>query len=96
MTCTRYGPSFKTFVALCNFRTIIDSEEKVFSVTSVESDRKCDGYRPNYRHLTPKVDWNGLCPARFLCHRNGSPDEILSNCLAQTIRESIPKLILAS
>jgi hypothetical protein len=47
--------------------------------------------RTNYRHLTPKVDRNGFCPARFLCHGNGSPDEILSICLAQENREMYPQ-----
>jgi hypothetical protein len=31
----------------------------------------------------------------FLCHGNGSPDEILSICLTQENRELCPKLILA-
>jgi hypothetical protein len=72
------------------FRRIIHSEEKVCSVTFMESVTKFDGYRPNYRHLTPKVDRNGFCPARFMCHGNGSPDEILSIYLAQENREMYP------
>jgi hypothetical protein len=72
------------------FRRIFQSEEKVFSVTFVESVTKSDGYRPNYRHLTPKADWNCFCPARFLCHGNGLPDEILSICLAQENQEMYP------
>jgi hypothetical protein len=50
------------------------------SVGSVDRVTKFDGYRPNYRHLRPKVDRNGLCSSRFLCHRNGTPEEIMSVC----------------
>jgi hypothetical protein len=76
--------------ASVHFRRIIHSEEKVFSVTFVESVTKFYGYRPDYRHLTPKVDRSGFCPVRFLCHGNGSPEEILSTCLAQENREMYP------
>jgi hypothetical protein len=37
-----------------------------------------------------KVDRNGFCHACFLCHGNGSPDEILSICLAKENREMYP------
>jgi hypothetical protein len=40
-------------------------------------------------NLTPNFDRNGFCP-RFLCHENGSPDEILSICLAQKNWEMYP------
>jgi hypothetical protein len=53
----------------------------------VESVTKFDGYRPNYCHLTPKVDRNGFCPARFLCHGNGL---LLPISLAQDNREMYP------
>jgi hypothetical protein len=46
--------------------------------------------RPNCRHLIPMFDRNGFCPARFPCRGNGSPDEILSICLAQENREMYP------
>jgi hypothetical protein len=84
--------SWHALFAFAHFRRIIHSEEKVFSVTLVESVTKFDGYRQNYCHLTPKVNRNGFCPARFLCHGNGSPDEILSICLAQENREYISEL----
>jgi hypothetical protein len=38
----------------------------------------------------PKVDRNCFCRARFLCHRNGSPDEMISTRLAQDDRQMIP------
>jgi hypothetical protein len=44
--------------------------------------------RPNYRHLTMKVNRNGFCSARFLCHENGSTDEMKSICLAQENQET--------
>jgi hypothetical protein len=59
-------------------------------MTFVGSVTKFDEYRPNYRHVTPKFGRNGFCPARFLCHGNGSV------CLAQENRKMIPKLIRAS
>jgi hypothetical protein len=69
------------------YRGITHSKAKVFSVTFVYGATQSDGYRPNYRHLTPKVDRNGFWPARFLCHGNSSPDEILSVCFAQEERK---------
>jgi hypothetical protein len=62
----------------------------LLSVGNVQSVTKFDGYRPHYRQLTPKVDQNGFCPARFLCHGNGSSDDILSICLAQENPEMYP------
>jgi hypothetical protein len=67
----------------------------ILNVGNVQSVTQFDGYRPNYRHLTPKVDRNGFCPARFLCQGNGSPDEILSICLKQENLKIYPKFILA-
>jgi hypothetical protein len=73
----------------------IHPEDKVFSVTFVDSVTKFDGYRPNYRHLTPKIDQNGFCPAHFLDFGNGSPDEILLIFWYRRIGKCVPKLILA-
>jgi hypothetical protein len=77
----------KSFWPYVHFHRIIHSEEKVFSVTFMESLTKFDRYHPNYHHLTLKVDWNDFCPAHFFCHENGSPDDILLMCLAQENQE---------
>jgi hypothetical protein len=90
MTFTRYGWNFNFLQANVHFRRIIYSEQKVFSVTFVESVTRFDGYRPNSHHVTPSDEQNGFCPAHFLCHGIGSPDEILSICLAQDNREMYP------
>lgn len=49
-----------------------------------------------YRHLTPNVDWKGLCHLRYLCHGIDSPIEILSIVWLRRIGEHIAKLSLAS
>jgi hypothetical protein len=69
---------------------IIHSEQKVFSGRFVKNITKFDEHRPNYRHLTPKVDQNGFYPTHFLCHPNGLPDEILSTWLAEENRKMHP------
>jgi hypothetical protein len=74
---------FLTRVVFKHIRRIIQAEEKVLSVTFVESMTKFDGCRPNYRDLTSKVDQNGFCFDLFLSHGKGLPDGILSICLAQ-------------
>jgi hypothetical protein len=47
-------------------------------------------HRVLHRSRTPKVDRNCFCHARFLRHRNGPSDEVLSICLAQENREMCP------
>jgi hypothetical protein len=81
---------FKIFVPYIYFRRLIRFEDIVFAVTFVEIVSKVDGYLSNYSHLTSKVGRKVLCPARFLCHGNGSQDEILSICLAQENRKMHP------
>jgi hypothetical protein len=55
-------------LSLCSaqLRRLIHSEQEAFSVTFVKTVSTFDGYRPNYRHLAPKVDRNGFCVACFL------------------------------
>jgi hypothetical protein len=53
---------FKSLQPYVQFLATIHSEEKVLSVTLIVNLTKFDGYRPNYAHLTPKVDRNDFCP----------------------------------
>jgi hypothetical protein len=50
----------------------------------------CDVCRPDNGDVTTKVVRVGFGLAYYLCHGNGSPDEILSICLAQESREIYP------
>lgn len=49
-----------------------------------------DEHRPVYGHFIQKFDRNGFCPARFECHGNFSPFEILPKYLAQENMEMNP------
>lgn len=56
---------------------------------------KCRKYIPrqNYRHLTPKVDLDGLYSSDFLCHGNSSPDESCRFVWHRVVK-CIPKHVL--
>jgi hypothetical protein len=83
-------PDTRSICQKINYIKIRKQKKKVkLSVRNVHSVTKFD-YIVQTRHLAPKVDRNGFCPARFLCHGNGSPDEILLICLAQENREMYP------
>jgi hypothetical protein len=78
-----------------HFHRIIHTEEKVFSVTFVESITVFYRYHPNYHHLTPKADQNALMK---MAHQKRYCDTVNCHTIVwrRIIEEYIPKPTVAS